>query len=44
MKRIASRGFRKILYLIDLFGSVIGGPLNEEEAILIFGTPRGGTT
>ena len=43
-KRIASSGYRKIRYLIDLFGSVIGGLLNDKEAILIFGTPRSGTT
>ena len=31
-------------YLIDLLGYLINSPLNEKEAILIFGAPRSGTT
>ena len=44
IRRIALRELKNIRYLVDLFGSVASSPLNEKEAILVFGTPRSGTT
>jgi len=43
-KRILSKPYEKTRYLLDLLGHLINGHLNEKEPILIFGTPRGGTT
>ena len=43
-KRIILKSLEKTLYLIELIGYLVSTPLNEREAILVFGTPRGGTT
>ena len=43
-ERILSISREKIRYLIDSIGYFVNRSLNEKEAILVFGTPRGGTT